>query len=83
MLDRPGESHEVDAVLQAFMDERIARSMSHFSQSDAGLIHHHVPTALDISASEIRHMLKHDQAIDYPTPLSVVKYIQNNQLYRS
>jgi nicotinate-nucleotide adenylyltransferase len=84
VASRPGHESKVGAGSTALDHEFRQRSASAaaLKQSPAGAIVPFTITALDISATAIRHAIEHGNSPRYLVPVEVLDYIDQHSLYR-
>lgn len=84
VLDRPGHDAAPDAELSALIKGRMTDCRQSLMSRPAGLVFRcQLPTALDISATAIRHRLSHDQSVRWLVPEAVEQRLHEKRLYRS
>ena len=86
LVQRPNFSPEhakLPEVLEALLHEHYTENSLDLATKNAGLIHMQKVTALDISSTKIREMLKNGQMPRYLMPEKVINFIKQNKLYRT
>lgn len=78
VMHRPGEPLPNHGELAALLQQRLVSELT----ADAGQIVEVEVTQLDLSATRLRDLLKHNQPIDYLMPDAVIHYIKTHQLYQ-
>lgn len=78
VMHRPGEPLPSHGELAALLQQRLVTELT----ADAGQIVEVEVTQLDLSATRLRDLLKHNQPIDYLMPDAVINYIKTHQLYQ-
>lgn len=78
VMHRPGEPLPNHGELAALLQHRLVSDLT----ADAGQIVEVEVTQLDLSATRLRDLLKHNQPIDYLMPDAVINYIKTHQLYQ-
>lgn len=82
LVQRPNISADkLAAPLESLLHDCYADNSENFTTKNAGLIHMQKITALDISSTKIRELLKHGQTPHYLMPQTVIEYIKSHQLY--
>lgn len=79
---RPGLIFPLDLTLKNLLNQHEAFDISTLSAQLSGAIYKFSMTALDISATQIRNLLKSKNSIDFLLPEAVLHYILTNSLYR-
>ena len=83
---RPGFSGEIRSAgspgeLQEELEKRLRHDVKALRQAPAGMIVNHPVTALDISSTRIRALLRQGLSPRYLLPAAVLDYIIANNLY--
>ena len=84
LVQRPNFSAEhakLPEILETFLHTHYTENASDLSAKNAGFIHMQQITALDISSTKIREMLKNGQMPRYLMPDAVLDYINEARLY--
>ncbi len=83
LVQRPqGTSQQgLNKTLETFMREHYTEDTHKLTQMRAGLIIMQAITALEISSSQIRHLVQQRQSAIYLSPLPVIIYMIQHQLY--
>lgn len=83
LVQRPhiANTKGLSAALNTCMQQHYTEECTALSQQRSGLITMQKITALDISSSQIRHLIQHKQSPAYLLPESVLAYIKQQQLY--
>ena len=76
------DKHNMPEPLQDVFAKQQAQNVSELAQQPSGKIWLQHITALDISATHIREQFKSSASTRYLMPDSVIKYIEQQQLYR-
>jgi len=72
---------KLSETLEAFLHDHYTENANDLATKSTGFIHMQKITALDISSTEIRRMLKSQQSPRYLMPENVIGYIKQHQLY--
>ena len=84
LVQRPNlspENPKLPELLETLLHTHYTENASDLSAKNAGFIHMQQITALDISSTKIREMLKNEQAPRYLMPEKVIDYIKQHHLY--
>jgi nicotinate-nucleotide adenylyltransferase len=79
VMTRPGNVLE---PLSAFFKEHCCQQITELASTRAGKLYFQQVTALDISATAIRHMITQQQNPGFLLPDTVLAYIRQHQLYQ-
>lgn len=85
LVQRPNPTQpqaQLNEELQTLMHDHYTEQVSDLSNKSAGLINMQTISAHDISATNIRSLLKNSQSVRYLLPSEVTEYIQQHQLYQ-
>ena len=82
ILGRPGYSPIWPDALGNHLKGRLHDHPEHLVNASQGYVIHLPVTQLEISASQIRSLLKHGKSANYLTPAAVLKAIEELGLYR-
>lgn len=85
LVQRPNQGKPQEKLpdeLQTLLREHYAEDVSELSKTNAGLINMQAISAQDISATQIRNAIKHQQSVKYLAPNEVIEYIQQHRLYQ-
>ncbi len=80
VMQRPGSSFDA-VTLQSFLQTRLTQKMTDLAQFKHGCLYVQLGIQLDISATQIRHKIVHNESIDFLLPDNIIKYIAENDLY--
>jgi nicotinate-nucleotide adenylyltransferase len=84
LVQRPDQGKPQETVsdaLQALLHDHYVEDVSALSKENAGLINMQAISANDISSTQIRELLKHQQSVRYLLPNEIINYIEQHQLY--
>ncbi|MDX1914759.1 MAG: nicotinate-nucleotide adenylyltransferase [Methylophilus sp.] len=83
LVQRPqGTSKQgLNKTLEAFMRDHYTEDTRKLAQLRAGLMTMQSITALEISSSQIRHLIRQQQSALYLSPQPVINYLMQNKLY--
>lgn len=82
VMQRPGAQAAPDAALQALLNTHRCCDVRSLQARDAGCIHFHSATQLDISSSDIRHRIATRRNPAFLLPDPVIDLIESARLYR-
>ena len=82
VMQRPGTEPTWPRELEGFFTKFVRQQPRDLKVLPAGLIHFMVVSQLEISASHIRQLIGQQKSAQYLTPESVLRLIDQNQLYR-
>ena len=85
LVQRPNLSQtlpKLPEVLEALLQNHYTENVGDLAIKNTGLIHMQKITALDISSTKIRSLLKSQKSPRYLTPETVIDYINQHQLYK-
>jgi nicotinate-nucleotide adenylyltransferase len=82
VMQRPGIERTWPAELEGYFAKCICQQPKDMKTRPAGLIHFMAVSQLEISASHIRQLVGYQKSAQYLTPQSVIRLIDQNQLYR-
>lgn len=82
VMQRPGTEPTWPPELEVFFAHRLCQRPKDLKTQPVGLIHFMVVSQLEISASHIRQLVGQQKSAQYLTPESVLRLIDQNQLYR-
>lgn len=81
ILTRPGASTRYPPELAKQIQPRLATDVTELLQSKAGTVLHLEVQAIDISATNIKNMIRSGASPESMLPVSVLEYINENRLY--
>ena len=82
VMQRPGTEPTWPRELEGFFTKFVRQQPRDLKVLPAGLMHFMVVSQLEISASHIRQLIGQQKSAQYLTPESVLRLIDQNQLYR-
>lgn len=85
LVQRPqalGHEYTLPKALETFLHNHYTENANDLHASPAGFVTMRQITALDISSTAIRQMLRHKDSVRYLMPDSVIEYIKTHRLYQ-
>jgi nicotinate-nucleotide adenylyltransferase len=83
LVQRPGmpPPSKLPTELETLLHDHYTEQVSDLSKENAGFINMQTISALEISATQIRELLKHELSTRYLLPDAVIAYIKQQKLY--
>jgi nicotinate-nucleotide adenylyltransferase len=84
LVQRPGmpPPSKLPTELETLLHDHYTEQVSDLSKENAGFINMQTIPALEISATQIRELLKHELSTRYLLPDAVIEYIRQHKLYQ-
>lgn len=82
ICSRPGWQGKFNNTIQTLLDKHQTKNIENLHQLQAGTIYFQATKQFDISSTQIRYNIKHNNSIENLLPNSVYNYIKQHQLYK-
>lgn len=80
VIDRPGNS-DFSSTILTLLEKHETHDAANLKKNAHGVIYRFNAGNYEVSSTSIRHLLAENKTSNLPLPLSIKKYIKNNNLY--